>query len=61
MYAGLKREQLFIHLQWHADTKDDPLLGASVIKLFVRNIQPIFEEFIKRGTVKENRLRLIRV
>ncbi|GMN10165.1 hypothetical protein MTsPCn9_14200 [Croceitalea sp. MTPC9] len=58
MYAGLKRENLFIHLQWHADTEEDPLLGGSVIKIFVKNIQPIFKEFIGRGTVKEDKLRL---
>ncbi|MGK7396724.1 MAG: hypothetical protein ACNS62_19260 [Candidatus Cyclobacteriaceae bacterium M3_2C_046] len=23
MYAVLRREKLFIHLQWHADSKDD--------------------------------------
>ena len=32
MYAVLRRKHLFIHLQWHADTEDDPLLGGSVIK-----------------------------
>ncbi len=58
MYAGLKRENLHIHLQWHADNKEDPLLGGSVIKLFVKNIKPIFEEFIGRGTVKKDKLRL---
>jgi hypothetical protein len=26
MYAGLRRENVLIHLQWHADTEDDPLL-----------------------------------
>ncbi len=46
MYAVLKRENLFIHLQWHADTKNDPLLGSSVIKIFVKNIEPIFLEFV---------------
>ena len=58
MYAGLKREELFIHLQWHADTKDDPLLGGSVIKFFVKDIHPIFNEFVQRGTVTKNKLRL---
>ena len=58
MYAVLNREDLYIHLQWHADTEDDPLLGGSVIKIFVENIKPVFEEFIKRGTVTENKLRL---
>ena len=41
-----------------ADTDDDPLLGGSVIKIFVQNIQPIFEEFVQRGTVKPDKLRL---
>lgn len=58
MYAVLKRENLCIQLQWHADTTDDPLLGGSVIKIFVENINPIFNEFIERGTVKKSKLRL---
>lgn len=58
MYACLARENLEIHLQWHADTKEDPLLGGSVIKLFVQNIEPIFEEFVARGTVSKSNLRL---
>lgn len=58
MYAVLKREHLYIHLQWHADTKDDPLLGGSVIKIFVKDIQPIFEEFIERGTITSKKLRM---
>jgi len=58
MYAVLKREKLCIHLQWHADTTDDPLLGGSVIKLFVKNIRPLYEEFMGRGTLSEEKLRL---
>jgi hypothetical protein len=55
MYAVLKRDNLCIHLQWHADTEDDPLLGGSVIRIFVRNIRPMFDEFVKRGTVSKNK------
>lgn len=58
MYAVLRRENQFIHLQWHADTIDDPLLGGSVIKIFVKNIEPLFAEFVKRGTVSPEKLRL---
>ena len=50
-YVVLRRDHLFIHLQWHADTGDDPLLGGSVIKIFVDGIKPLFEEFVERGTV----------
>lgn len=58
MYAVLYRDQLVIHLQWHADTPDDPLLGGSVIRIDVKNIQPLFEEFIERGTVTKDALRI---
>lgn len=58
MYAVLRRENLFIHLQWHADTKDDPLLGGSVAKIFVANIHSIFSECMEKGTVEHSDLRL---
>lgn len=58
MYAVLKRAGQYIHLQWHADTDEDPLLGGSVIKVFVAELQPLFEEFVERGTVKRGDLRL---
>jgi hypothetical protein len=57
MYAILYRENLVIHLQWHADTPDDPLLGGSVVRIFVKNIKPLFDEFVKRGTVTEDKFR----
>jgi hypothetical protein len=55
MYAILYRENLVIHLQWHADTPDDPLNGGSVIRIFVKNIKPLFEEFVERGTVSKDK------
>ena len=54
MYAVLYRDNLCIHLQWHADTANDPLLGGSVIRIVVKNIEPLFEEFVQRGTVSPN-------
>ena len=51
MYAGLSREDHVIHLQWHADTASDPLLGGSVIRIQVKDLKSIFDEFIKRGTI----------
>lgn len=51
MYAVLYRNDLSLHLQWHADTENDPLLGGSVVRIFVRNIKPLFDEFVQRGTV----------
>lgn len=58
MYAVLRRGRLYIHLQWHADTEDDPLLGGSVIRIFVKNIRPIFEEMVSRSTVPIDKLRM---
>ena len=58
MYAVMTRDRIFIHLQWHADTENDPLLGGSVIKIFVKNIESIFQELVERGTVRSDGLRL---
>ena len=58
IYALLQKDSLEIHLQWHADTPDDPLLGGSVIRIRVENIQVVFEEFVKRGTVTQDKIRL---
>lgn len=57
MYAILFRDNLWIHLQWHTDTEEDPLLGGSVVRIYVRDIKPLFEEFQKRGTVTSDKLR----
>jgi len=48
MYAGLRRDELSVHLQWHAATEDDPLNGGSVIRIFVKHITPIFEELVAK-------------
>ena len=57
MYAVLYRDRFVLHLQWHADTPEDPLLGGSVVRVLVRNIQPLFEELVLRGTVKQEDFR----
>ena len=57
MYAGLYRDDFEIHLQWHAGTDEDPMNGGAVIRIDVKNIRPIFEEFKQRGTVKEENFR----
>jgi hypothetical protein len=54
MYAVLNRNNMYIHLQWHAGTETDPLPGGSVIRIDTKNIKPLFEEFIQRGTVTQN-------
>ena len=54
MYAILYRDNITLHLQWHADTDSDPLPGGSVIRIVVKNIEPIFNEFVEQGTVGQD-------
>ena len=54
-YAGLHRENLEFHLQFHHGNEKDPVL-AGVIKMFVSDIQPYFEEFVNRGTITKEKL-----
>lgn len=53
-YAVLKRKNLHLHLQWHANNENDPLLGGSVVKIFVENISNIYNELLKNGVIKTN-------
>lgn len=56
MYAGMRLEQIELHLQWHADTPEDPLLGGSVVRIFVKNIEPYFESLVEKGVTKCDKL-----
>ncbi|WP_297761166.1 glyoxalase/bleomycin resistance/extradiol dioxygenase family protein [uncultured Muriicola sp.] len=56
-YAGLQRENLEFHLQFHLGTAEDPISGGSVMKLFVSDIYPYVEEFVNRGTISSDKLR----
>ncbi|MEL7163301.1 MAG: VOC family protein [Bacteroidota bacterium] len=56
-YAILQRDGVEFHLQWHHGTEEDPIL-AGVIRIWVKNILPLFEEFVQRGTVPADKLRM---
>lgn len=56
MYAGMRLEDIVIHLQWHADTAADPLLGGSVVRIFVKNIEPYFESLVVKGAITYDKL-----
>jgi hypothetical protein len=58
MYAVLFRENICLHLQWHADTPNDPLLGGSVIRVSVKNITTLFDELVSRGAVSPDKMKL---
>lgn len=55
-YAGLYRDGMELHLQWHAGTKEDPVNGGSVVKFFISDIDAVFKEFTERGTVKQHQI-----
>ena len=57
VYAGLYRDGIYIHLQWHADKESDPLLGGSVVRIDVKNIKSLFDELVERGVVKSDALK----
>jgi hypothetical protein len=54
-YAVMQRENLEFHLQFHHGTEDDPVL-AGVMRIWVKGILPLFEEFVQRGTVTPEKL-----
>ncbi len=56
-YAIMQRENLAFHLQFHHGTEDDPVL-AGVMRIWVQGILPFFEEFVRRGTVAPDKLRM---
>ena len=43
-------------VKWYANTEVDPLLGGSVMKIFVDDIDPIFQEMVDRGSVSKDRI-----
>lgn len=57
MYSGLKRDHLEFHLQFHHGNENDPV-NQSVIRIFVADIQPYYDEFVERGTITRDKLRM---
>ena len=58
LYAVIKREDCYIHLQWHACTDEDPLNAGSVTKIFVEDVKAIFNQMLDAGTIESHKLRL---
>ena len=55
-YAVLFLDGFDLHLQWHSGTKDDPILGGSVFKLFVDDIENILSEMVNLKVVSPEKL-----
>ena len=57
-YVILQRENLEFHLQWHRGTAEDPVLPG-VMRIWLANgVLEIFEEYVQRGTVTADKLRM---
>jgi len=56
-YTGLRRGDWGIHLQLHRGTREDPMPGGSVVKIFVPDITLFVEEFSERGIIGKDQLR----
>lgn len=57
-YAIMQRENLEFHLQWHHGTDDDPVLPGVMRIWLAHGLLEIFEEFVQRGTVVPEKLRM---
>ncbi|MFK8055562.1 MAG: VOC family protein [Saprospiraceae bacterium] len=51
LYALLRRQNLELHLQWHAGTEDDPLLGGSVVRLISDDVDAYYKVVVDQGII----------
>lgn len=56
LYALLRRQNLELHLQWHADTAEDPLLGGSVVRLITNDVDEYYKIVVDHGIISPNHL-----
>ena len=54
LYALLRRQNLELHLQWHADTPEDPLLGGSVVRIITNEVDEYYKQVVNRGVIEPN-------
>jgi len=54
LYALLRRQNLELHLQWHAGTPEDPLLGGSVVRLITEDVDAYYNVVVDQGVINAN-------
>jgi len=53
-YAGIRRDEIEIHLQWH-DTKEwESKFNTPMLRIVTQNIEALFEEFKTKNVFHEN-------
>ncbi|WP_439487657.1 glyoxalase/bleomycin resistance/extradiol dioxygenase family protein [Algoriphagus sp.] len=50
-YAGMRLEEVEVHLQRYSATGASQHVNGSVVKIFVKNIEPFFEALVIKGVV----------
>ncbi|WP_299525476.1 glyoxalase superfamily protein [Winogradskyella sp.] len=48
-YAGVSRDAIEIHLQWHDEKEWAVGLGRPMLRIYVEHILPLFEEYKTKG------------
>ena len=44
-YAGVKRDHIEIHLQWHDEKEWDSAFNTTMLRIVTQNVDALFEEF----------------
>jgi uncharacterized glyoxalase superfamily protein PhnB len=48
-YAGVKRDSIEIHLQWHDEKEWEESIDRPMLRIYVDNIEELFEEYNGKG------------
>ncbi|BAO74551.1 glyoxalase superfamily protein [Winogradskyella sp. PG-2] len=53
-YAGVRRDSIEIHLQWHDSSELDNGLNTQMLRIYVDNIEALHEEFKTQDVFHDN-------
>ena len=52
-YAGICRDNIEIHLQWHDEKEWEPDIDRPMLRIVAENIEALYEEFSKKDVFHE--------
>lgn len=52
-YAGIRRDNIEIHLQWHDATEWEHAIDRPMLRFVVQNIEALYEEYQMKGVFHE--------
>lgn len=53
-YAGVRRDDIEIHLQWHDETEWETTIDRPMLRIVTENIEALFEEFKSKNVYHVN-------